>query len=106
VRLSTRGVRPELGWGGRLATLLEVNISNLAGVPSVVYGPLGLALFRNALWFGTGIVVSAAGTSGSLILPIVVVSAQEAVRSVPDSLRQASYGMGPVAGRRPERGPS
>jgi len=40
---------PNSGWGGRLATLLEVNISNLAGVPSVVYGPLGLALFRNAL---------------------------------------------------------
>jgi len=85
---------PNSGWGGRLATLLEVNISNLAGVPSVVYGLLGLALFRNALGFGTGIVVSAAGTLGLLILPIVVVSAQEAVRSVPDSLRQASYGMG------------
>jgi phosphate transport system permease protein len=85
---------PASGWGGRLATLLEVNISNLAGVPSVVYGLLGLALFRNALGFGTGIVVSAAGTLGLLILPIVVVSAQEALRSVPDSLRQASYGMG------------
>ena len=85
---------PVSGWGGRLATLLEVNISNLAGVPSVVYGLLGLALFRNTLGFGTGIVVSAAGTLGLLILPIVVVSAQEAFRSVPDSLRQASYGMG------------
>ncbi|MFC7139981.1 phosphate ABC transporter permease PstA [Halosimplex aquaticum] len=84
----------ETGWSGRLATLLEVNISNLAGVPSVVYGILGLALFRNTLGFGTGIVVSAAGTLGLLILPIVVVSAQEALRSVPDSLRQASYGMG------------
>lgn len=85
---------PSSGWGGRLATLLEVNISNLAGVPSVVYGLLGLALFRNALGFGTGIVVAASGTLGLLILPIVVVSAQEAIRSVPDSLRQASYGMG------------
>jgi phosphate transport system permease protein len=85
---------PRSGWGGRLATLLEVNISNLAGVPSVVYGLLGLALFRNALGFGTGIVMSAAGTLGLLILPIVVVSAQEALRSVPDSLRKASYGMG------------
>jgi phosphate transport system permease protein len=85
---------PASGWRGRLATLLEVNISNLAGVPSVVYGLLGLALFRNALGFGTGIVVSAAGTLGLLILPIVVVSAQEALRSVPDSLREASYGMG------------
>ncbi len=85
---------PTSGWGGRLATLLEINISNLAGVPSVVYGLLGLALFRNALGFGTGIVVSAAGTLGLLILPIVIVSTQEALRSVPDSLRQASYGMG------------
>lgn len=85
---------PESGLRGRLASLLEVNISNLAGVPSVVYGLLGLALFRNALGFGPGLVIAAAGTLGLLILPIVVVSAQEALRSVPDSLRQASYGMG------------
>ncbi|MDZ7731634.1 MAG: phosphate ABC transporter permease PstA [Natrialbaceae archaeon] len=85
---------PAAGWRGRLASLLEVNISNLAGVPSVVYGLLGLALFRNTLGFGTGIVVSAAATLGLLILPIVVVSAQEALRSVPDSVRDASYGMG------------
>jgi phosphate transport system permease protein len=85
---------PDSGWGGRLASLLEVNISNLAGVPSVVYGLLGLALFRNTLGFGTGVVFAASGTLGLLILPIVVVSAQEAIRSVPDSLRQASYGVG------------
>ncbi|WP_330630818.1 phosphate ABC transporter permease PstA [Halocatena halophila] len=85
---------PRTGWSGRFATLLEVNISNLAGVPSVVYGLLGLALFRNALGFPTGIVLSAAGTLGLLILPIVVVSAQEALRSVPDSLREAAFGMG------------
>jgi phosphate transport system permease protein len=85
---------PESGWGGRLATLLEVNISNLAGVPSVVYGLLGLALFRRTLGLGTGIVVSASGTLALLILPIVIVSTQEALRSVPDDLRQASYGMG------------
>jgi phosphate transport system permease protein len=85
---------PDTGIRGRLATLLEVNISNLAGVPSVVYGLLGLALFRRTLGFGTGIVVSAAGTLGLLILPIVIVSTQEALRSVPDALRQGSYGMG------------
>lgn len=85
---------PKSGWGGRLATVLEVNISNLAGVPSVVYGLLGLALFRNTLGFGTGVVVSASGTLALLILPIVVVSAQEAIRSVPDTHRQAAYGMG------------
>jgi len=85
---------PATGLFGRLATLLEVNISNLAGVPSVVYGILGLALFRNVLGLGPGLVVSAAATLGLLILPIVIVSAQEALRSVPDSLRDASYGMG------------
>ena len=85
---------PDSGLRGRLATLLEVNISNLAGVPSVVYGLLGLALFRRTLGFGTGVVISAAGTLGLLILPIVIVSTQEALRSVPNDLRQGSYGMG------------
>lgn len=85
---------PDSGLRGRLATVLEINISNLAGVPSVVYGLLGLALFRRTLGLGTGIVVSAAGTLGLLILPIVIVSTQEALRSVPDALRQGSYGMG------------
>lgn len=85
---------PETGPFGRLATLLEVNISNLAGVPSVVYGLLGLALFRNTLGFGSGVVIAAAGTLGFLILPIVVVSTQEAIRAVPNSLREAAYGMG------------
>lgn len=85
---------PSTGTKGWLTTILEVNISNLAGVPSVVYGLLGLALFRNALGLGPGLVISAAATLGLLILPIVVVSAQEAIRSVPNSLRQASYGMG------------
>ena len=85
---------PDTGLKGRLATLLEINISNLAGVPSVVYGLLGLALFRRTLGLGTGVVVSAAGTLGLLILPIVIVSTQEALRSVPDALRQGSYGMG------------
>lgn len=85
---------PTSGWGGRLASLLEINIANLAGVPSVVYGLLGLALFRNTFGFGTGIVISASGTLGLLILPIVVVSTQEALRAVPDSLREAAYGMG------------
>ena len=85
---------PNTGLRGRLATLLEINISNLAGVPSVVYGLLGLALFRRTLGLGTGVVVSAAGTLGLLILPIVIVSTQEALRAVPDDLRQGSYGMG------------
>jgi len=85
---------PETGWKGRLTNLVELNIANLAGVPSVVYGLLGLALFNNVLDFAPGLVFSAAATLGLLILPIVIVSAQEAVRAVPDSLREASYGMG------------
>jgi phosphate transport system permease protein len=85
---------PATGWRGRLATALDVNISNLAGVPSVVYGLLGLALFRQGLGLQPGIVVAAGATLGLLILPIVIVSSQEALRSVPDELRQGSYGLG------------
>ena len=85
---------PDTGMAGRFANVVEINIANLAGVPSVVYGLLGLALFNNALDFPPGIVLSAAMTLGLLILPIVIVSAQEAIRAVPDSLRQGSYGMG------------
>jgi phosphate transport system permease protein len=85
---------PNTGWAGRFANFVEINIANLAGVPSVVYGLLGLSLFNNALDFPPGIVLSAGATLGLLILPIVIVSAQEAIRSVPDSLRQGSYGMG------------
>jgi len=85
---------PATGWWGRLASALDVNISNLAGVPSVVYGLLGLALFRNALGLQPGLVIAAGATLGLLILPIVIVSAQEALRSVPDELRRGSYGLG------------
>jgi len=82
------------GYAGVLTRLIRINISNLAGVPSVVYGILGLAVFANTLRLGFGTVVTAAFTLSLLILPIVVISAREAIRSVPDSLRQASYGMG------------
>ena len=85
---------PESGFKGRLASVLDVNISNLAGVPSVVYGLLGLALFREVFGLTPGIVIAGSITLGLLILPIVVVAAQEALRSVPDELRQASYGLG------------
>jgi len=85
---------PDAGPLGRLAQFLQVNISNLAGVPSVVYGLLGLGLFVNLLGQSRGLLVAASVTLGLLILPIVIVSAQEAIRSVPDSHRQASYGIG------------
>ncbi|EJN58702.1 phosphate ABC transporter permease PstA [Halogranum rubrum] len=79
---------------GKITRLIQVNISNLAGVPSVVYGLLGLALFINGLGLGLGIVLVASITLSLLILPIVIISSQEAIRSVPNELRQASYGMG------------
>ncbi|WP_253737733.1 phosphate ABC transporter permease PstA [Halohasta salina] len=82
------------GWMGALTRLIQVNIANLAAVPSVVYGLLGLGLFANFLGFGFGTAVTAAFTLSLLILPITIISAQEAIRAVPDSLRQGSYGMG------------
>ncbi|MFB6281109.1 MAG: phosphate ABC transporter permease PstA [Haloferacaceae archaeon] len=85
---------PESGLGSSVARLIKVNISNLAGVPSVVYGLLGLGVFVNLVGLGFGIVLVAALTLSLLILPIVIIAAQEALRSVPNSLRQASYGMG------------
>lgn len=78
----------------RTRQLIQINIANLAGVPSVVYGLLGLAVFARGMRLGIGTVVVAGLTVGLLVLPIVIVSTQEALRAVPDSLRQASYGMG------------
>lgn len=78
---------------GRIKRLIQINISNLAGVPSIVYGILGLTLFVRG--FDLGNVVLAGGlTMSLLVLPIVVVSSQEALRAVPNFLREASYGMG------------
>ncbi len=72
---------------------LQTNISNLAGVPSIVYGLLGLVLFVQWLNLGRSIAAGAL-TMGLLILPVVVISSQEAIRAVPLGLRQASYGLG------------
>ncbi|AGB31042.1 phosphate ABC transporter, inner membrane subunit PstA [Natrinema pellirubrum DSM 15624] len=79
---------------GYLTRFIQLNIANLAGVPSVVYGLLGLGLFVGLFNIGYGTVLAAAFTIALLILPIVIISAQEAIRAVPDSQRQASYGMG------------
>jgi phosphate transport system permease protein len=78
----------------RFTRIIDVNISNLAGVPSVVYGLLGLGLFVTYLGRSPGTALIGGATLGLLILPIVIISAREAIRSVPDSMRQASYGMG------------
>jgi phosphate transport system permease protein len=75
---------------------ITINIRNLAGVPSVVYGLLGLAIFVKALENVTGgTTVMAAGiTLAILVLPIVIITSSEAIRAVPDSLREAGYGVG------------
>ena len=78
----------------RWTRLLEINIGNLAGVPSVVYGLLGVGVFVRYAGLPLGAVVVGGFALSLLILPIVIISAQEAIRAVPDSLRQASYGMG------------
>jgi len=78
----------------RFTRFIDVNISNLAGVPSVVYGLLGLGLFVTYLGQPAGTVLVGGATLALLILPIVIISAREAIRSVPDEMRQASYGMG------------
>lgn len=77
----------------RFTTFIQVNISNLAGVPSVVYGLLGLTLFVRTFAFGKS-VLAAGLTMSLLVLPVIIVSAQEAIRAVPSSFREASYAMG------------
>lgn len=77
----------------RITTFIRMNISNLAGVPSVVFGLLGLTIFVRALALGNSI-LAAGFTMSLLILPVIIVASQEAIRSVPGELRDASYGMG------------
>ncbi|WP_108022197.1 phosphate ABC transporter permease PstA [Melghirimyces profundicolus] len=73
--------------------LIQLNISNLAGVPSIVFGILGLTIFARGMNLGQSVLTGAL-TMTLLILPIVIVAAREAIASVPSSLRQASYAMG------------
>ena len=73
--------------------VFQVNISNLAGVPSIVYGILGLALFVQTFALGRSI-ISGALTLSLVVLPIVILATQEALRGVPDSIRHASYALG------------
>ena len=89
-----------------LNRIIQTNINNLAGVPSIIYGMLGLAIFVRMLEPVTSgaifaseaengrTIVSAGLTMALLILPIIIINAQEAIRAVPNSLRQASYGLG------------
>ncbi|WP_342598397.1 phosphate ABC transporter permease PstA [Psychrobacillus sp. FSL H8-0483] len=77
----------------KLNDFIRMNISNLAGVPSVVFGLLGLTIFVRTLALGNSI-LAAGLTMSLLILPVIIVGAQEAIRSVPHDVREASYGMG------------
>lgn len=76
-----------------LTRFIQLNIANLAGVPSIVYGLLGLGLFVR--WLALGRVVLAGSmTMALLILPLIIVASREAIRAVPDSLREGSYALG------------
>lgn len=83
----------EYGKRSKLAEMIEVNIANLAGVPSVIYGLLGLGLFVRALGLGRSVLAGAA-TLALLVLPIVIMSSREALRTVPLALREACYALG------------
>jgi phosphate transport system permease protein len=80
----------------RLTRFINVNIRNLAGVPSVVYGLLGLSIFVIGLsWLTAGRTMIAGGiTLAVLVLPIVIITSAEAIRAVPRPLREAGYGIG------------
>jgi phosphate transport system permease protein len=77
----------------RFTRMVQTNIANLAGVPSIVYGILGLALFVRTLALGRS-VLSAALTLSLLILPVIIIASQEAIKAVPNSIRLAAYALG------------
>ncbi len=78
---------------GRLQSFIKINISNLAGVPSVIFGLLGLTVFGRLLNLGSTILAGGL-TLSLLVLPIVVVASQEAIKAVPSFLKDAAYAMG------------
>jgi phosphate transport system permease protein len=82
-------------YGGRsaFARLIEINITNLAAVPSIIYGLLGLGLFVRTLGLGRSVLAGGA-TLALLVLPVVILSTREALRAVPGSLREGSYALG------------
>jgi phosphate transport system permease protein len=78
---------------GRVSRLIEINIANLAGVPSIIYGLLGLGLFVRWLDMGRS-VLAGASTLALLVLPVIILATREALRAVPPSLREGSYALG------------
>lgn len=77
----------------KISRIIQTNIANLAGVPSIVFGLLGLTIFVRLLGFGNSI-LSGGLTMTLLVLPIIIVASQEAIKSVPASLRHASFALG------------
>ena len=78
---------------GRIVRIIRLGINNLAGVPSVVFGLFGLALF--VVWLGFGVsIISGALTLAAMTLPVIIGASEEALRSVPDTYREASLGLG------------
>jgi phosphate transport system permease protein len=83
----------EYGRRSRIAGFIEVNIANLAGVPSIIYGLLGLEVFVRL--FGLGATIPAgACTLAILVLPVIIMSTREALRTVPDAYREGCYALG------------
>jgi len=78
---------------GKFTSLIQMNIANLAGVPSIVFGLLGLTIFVRELGLGRSVIAGGL-TMSLLILPIIVVASQEAIRAVPGHLREGSFAMG------------
>lgn len=83
----------EYGKRSRWASFIELNITNLAGVPSIIYGILGLEVFSRIMNMG-GNLLAGSCTLALLILPIIIVSTRESLKAVPSTLRQASYALG------------
>jgi phosphate transport system permease protein len=83
----------EYGTRSRLARLIEINITNLAAVPSIIYGLLGLGLFVRAMAMGRS-VLAGASTLALLVLPVIIMATREALRAVPPSIREGSYALG------------
>jgi phosphate transport system permease protein len=83
----------EYGGRSRMARFIELNIANLAAVPSIIYGLLGLGLFVRAMGMGRS-VLAGASTLALLALPVVILSTREALRTVPSTIREGSYALG------------
>lgn len=93
VGLGTAIYLEEYAKNNKLTKFIKINISNLSGTPSIVYGLLGLAVFVRTLGLGKSI-LSGALTMSLVVLPIVIVSSQEAIKAVPQYLRHGSYALG------------